>query len=182
MDPHRTAARRRSPLARAFADRQGDLRTPVLAGAVVGVAVLLTLGMFIALLAAGAGSPGVLAAWVTAAFIFIKLPLLGVVWWILIRRRDAEGGGGWTSRECREILDYLEAQAREAVGRPDAAARLAYFAREAWHVADTAADTDTPAAVDTAVLIEGMAAEAGAPVERPAGRGAPRPAGPEPAA
>ena len=96
----------------------------------------------------------------------IKLPLLAVVWWILSRRRDPPGGGGWTSKECQQILDYLEEQARDSVGRPDAAKRLAYFAREAWFVADSADDADTPRAVDTAVLIEAMATEAGAPIDR----------------
>jgi hypothetical protein len=166
MDPRP----RRSPIALAFSDRDGNLRTALLIGMTVGVAVVLTLGMFASLLAAGAGSPGALAAWVTAAFLFVKLPFLAVVWWIVARRRDPPGGGGWSSRETGEILGYLERQARESVGRPDAASRLAYFAREAWFVADSADDADTPAAVDTAVLIEAMASEAGAPVERPDAR------------
>lgn len=162
---------RRSPFARAFSDREGNLRTMVLVGLVIAVAFVISLGTFIALMAANAGSPGVLGIWATAAFLFIKLPLLAVVWWILARRRDPAGGGGWTSKECREILDYLEEQARFSAGRPDAAKRLAYFAREAWFVADTADDADRPAAVDTAVLIEAMATEAGAPIDRtgPAG-------------
>ena len=157
---------RRSPFARAFSDREGNLRTTLLIGIVIALAFVVSLGTFAALMAANAGSPGVLGLWATAAFLFIKLPLLAVVWWILARRRDPPGGGGWTSKECREILDYLEEQARASAGRPDAATRLAYFAREAWFVADTADDADTPAAVDTAVLIEAMATEAGAPIDR----------------
>jgi hypothetical protein len=157
---------RRSPFARAFSDREGNLRTPLLIGLVIGLAFLVSIGTFIALMAASAGSPGVLGLWATAAFLFIKLPLLAVVWWILARRRDPPEGGGWTSTECREILAYLEEQARSSAERPDAATRLAYFAREAWFVADTASDADRPAAVDTAVLIEAMATEAGAPIDR----------------
>lgn len=155
-------------------DRHGDLRTTALLGVTMGAAVVLALGMFVALMAAGAGSPEALAVWVTAAFVFIKVPFLAIVWWVLTRRRDPVGGGAWSTRETGEILGYLEAQAREAVGRPDAAARLAYFAREAWFVADAATDEDTPAAVDTAVMIEAMAAEAGAPVDRAGARGASR--------
>ena len=165
-------------MARVFSDRQGDLRTVALIAAGGGAAVVLALGMFVALLFAGAGNPAALAGWVTAAFFLVKLPLLGLVWWVVSRRRDAVGGGAWESRECGEILAYLETQARVAVGRPDAATRLAYFAREAWHVADTATDADTPAAVDTAVLIESMAAEAGAPSDR--GRAGRRTVGPGP--
>lgn len=174
-----TAEPRRSLLERAFADAHGDLRARLLIGLTAGAVVILTLGMFASLLAAGAGSPGTIAVWVTAAFLFIKLPFLGVVWWILMRRRDPPGGGGWSSRETGEILAYLELQARDSVGRPDAAQRLSYFAREAWFVADSAEDADTPAAVDTAVMIEAMAAEAGAPVDRTGGGdvGRARPAG-----
>ena len=158
---------RRSLFAWAFADREGDLRTPLLVGIVVGAVAILGVGTFAALLAAGAGSPETLAIWVGAAFLFIKVPLLIIMWWVITRRRDPTGGGGWSTRECREILEYLEAQARAAAGRPDAATRLAYFAREAWFVADRADDADKGAAVETAVTIDAMAAAAGAP---PAGR------------
>ena len=157
---------RRSPFARAFSDREGNLRTTLLVSLSIVLVFLMSTGTFIALMWANAGSPGVLGLWVIAAFFFIKLPLLIVVWWILGRRKDPPGGGGWTSKECGEILEYLEQQARDSVGRPDAATRLAYFAREAWFVADSADDADTPRAVDTAVLIEAMATEAGAPVDR----------------
>lgn len=142
----------------------------------MGTMIVLGIGTYASLLAADAGSPGTLAVWVTAAFLLIKVPLLAVVWWILARRRDPAGGGGWASAECRQILDYLETQARESVGRPDAPSRLAYFAKEAWYVADAATDADTPRAVDTAVLIEALAAEAGAPIDR--SRDPHRPAGP----
>ena len=154
----------------AFSDGDGNLRTGLLLGLMAMAVAILAVGMFASLLAAGAGSPGALAIWVTAAFVFVKVPLLAVVWWILVRRRDPPGGGGWSSGETDEILAYLEEQARASVGRHDAAERLAYFAREAWYVADSAADAQTPAAVDTAVLIEAMAAEAGAPVDRAAAR------------
>lgn len=166
MATTRPAVSRRSPFARAFSDREGNLRATLLIGLSVAVVFVISLGTFVALMWANAGSPGVLGLWVIAAFLFIKLPLLAVVWWILGRRRDPPGGGGWESKECQEILEYLEQQARDSVGRPDAATRLAYFAKEAWFVADTAADVDTPRAVDTAVLIEAMATEAGAPVDR----------------
>jgi hypothetical protein len=155
------AAPRRSPLTRALSDRDGNLRTPLILGiALLGV-VALTVGMFAALLAAGAGSPATLAVWLVGALLLIKLPLLGVLWWILSRRRDPVSGGGWSSRECGEILAYLERQAEESRGREDAAARLAYFAREAWFVADSASDADKPEAVAAAVRIEALAGRAG---------------------
>ena len=156
------AAPHRSPLARALSDREGNLRTPLILGIGVLGVVLLALGMFAALLAAGAGSPGTLAVWMVGALLLIKVPLLGVLWWVLTRRRDAPSGGGWSSEECGEILDYLERQAEESRGRDDAPARLAYFAREAWFVADSANDADKAEAVAVAVRIDALATEAGA--------------------
>ena len=166
------AAPRRSAIARALSDAEGSLRTPLILGLVVLALVLLAIGMFAALLAAGAGSPATLAIWLVGALLLIKLPLLGVVWWIVSRRRDAPSGGGWSSRECGEILGYLEQQADESRGRGDAPARLAYFAREAWFVADSASDADKAEAVAVAVRIEALAAQAGAPGRDGASTGA----------
>jgi hypothetical protein len=161
------AAAHRSAIARALSDREGNLRTPLILGiAVVGV-VLLAMGMFAALLAAGAGSPATLAIWMVGALLLIKLPLLGVVWWVVTRRRDAPSGGGWSSEECGQILAYLERQAGESRGREDAPARLAYFAREAWFVADSARDADKAEAVAVAVRIDALATGAGAAGRRP---------------
>lgn len=151
---------RRSPFATAFSDRDGNLRTTLLISLLIGVVAILALGTFAALLAANLGSPGTLALWVIGAFFVVKVPLLLVCWWIITRRRDPTGGGGWETRECREILAYLETQAAAAEGRPDAGARLAYFAREAWFVADRAADADKGAAVETAVRLDAMASAA----------------------
>jgi hypothetical protein len=161
------AAPHRSAIARALSDRDGNLRTPLILGiAVVGV-ILLAIGMFAALLAAGAGSPATLALWLVAALLLIKLPLLGVLWWVLTRRRDAPSGGGWSRDECGEILAYLERQAEESREREDAPARLAYFAREAWFVADSARDADKAEAVAVAVRIDALAARAGASPAHP---------------
>jgi flagellar basal body-associated protein FliL len=155
------AAPRRSPIAKALSDREGHLRTGLILGIVVVALALLALGMFAALLAADAGSPATLAIWMVGALVLIKLPLLAVVWWIIARRRDEPSGGGWSSDECGEILAYLEQQAEESREREDAPARLAYFAREAWFVADSARDADKAEAVAVAVRIDAMATRAG---------------------
>jgi hypothetical protein len=153
-------------------DGEGSPRAGVILGLVAGALVVLSLGSFAALLAAGAGSPETLAVWVVAALVLVKVPLLVLVWWLLGRRRDPVGGGGWSSRECGEILSYLEGQARASLGRPDQAARLEYFSREAWYVADAAADADKAAAVAAALRIDAMASAT------EAGGGAPRGVGP----
>ena len=106
------AAPRRSPIALALSDRDGNLRTPLILGIVVAALLLLALGMFASLLAADAGSPATLAVWTVGALLLIKLPLLGVMWWIISRRRDDPSGGGWSSKECGEILAYLERPGR----------------------------------------------------------------------
>jgi hypothetical protein len=138
-------------------DEHGNPRAGVILGLVAFALVALSVGSFAALLFAGAGSPETLAVWVVAALVVVKVPLLIMVWWLLGRRRDPVGGGGWSSGECEEILRYLEEQARASVGRRDAGERLAYFSREAWYVADAAADADKPAAVATALRIEQLA-------------------------
>lgn len=156
---------------RLFTDEHGDLRTAVLLGGLVAVVAVLAIGTYAALLIANAGSPGTLALWVTVAFVVIKLPLLAVAWWVISRKQDAKGGGGWETRELREILEYLETQARRSAGAPDELRRLRYFAREAWFVADRAADADKGTAVETAVRIDALAAAASRPrlPRRPAG-------------
>jgi hypothetical protein len=141
-------------------DRQGNPRAVVILGLVAFALVILSVGSFAALLAAGTGSPETLAIWVVSALVVVKVPLLILVWWLLGLRRDPVGGGGWSTSECEEILRYLEEQARASVGRQDAGPRLAYFSREAWHVADAAADADKPAAVAAALRIDEMAAAA----------------------
>jgi hypothetical protein len=138
-------------------DARGNPRATVILIIIAGALVVLSIGSFAALVAAGAGSPETLAAWVVAALIVVKVPLLILVWWLLGKRRDPVGGGGWSSDECEEILRYLEEQARASVDREDAAARLEYFSREAWYVADAATDADKPAAVAVALRIDALA-------------------------
>jgi len=138
-------------------DARGNPRTLVILGIVAFALMVLSIGSFVALLAAGTGSPETLAIWVIAALVVIKIPLLILVWWLLGRRKEPVGGGGWRTEECEEILRYLEEQARASLGLEDAGARLAYYSREAWYVADAAADVDKPAAVAVALRIDAMA-------------------------
>jgi hypothetical protein len=157
---------RRSLVAKFAYGRDGRLHTVRLLGGVAAAVVLLSLATFAGLLMAGAGNPESLAVWVLGGFVLVKVPLLAVLWWILMHREPEQRSADWASDEAAEILAYLEEQAAEAAGRPDAAARLAYFAREAWFVADNAADADKASAVAVAVRIQAMASEAGAPAPR----------------
>jgi hypothetical protein len=155
-------APRRGLVARFVYGRDGRLHTVRLLGGVVAAIALLSLATFAGLLMASAGSPASLAVWVLAGFLLVKVPLLSVLWWILMRREPEQRSADWSTDETDEILEYLEAQASEAAGRPDAAARLAYFAKEAWFVADNAADGDRAAAAAVAARIQAMASDAAA--------------------
>lgn len=172
---HAASARRRSPMAMMFADRDGRLRGNLIVAVCAAALMLLALGGTIAMLFRPVMSDSQLATWLLLAlFIFIKIPLLFLLWWVLGRRRNRGEVGGWDSEECGEILAYLEREARSSLGRPDAAKRLAYFSREAWFVAGNAAPADTAAAVATAERIDALASEAGIDTSRTRAEGAVR--------
>lgn len=150
----------RSPLARTVFDAEGNIRTARLIVIVFGALLVLTLGTYAALLAAGLGSPNTLGLWVAIAFVAIKVPIMALLWYLLGRSGETQTSPKWTDDESREILDYLRREATLASARPDAAARLAYYAREAWFVAERGSGEHTADAVDLAVRIEGMAQRA----------------------
>lgn len=158
-DP-RNIGRNRSLLARAVFTPQGEVRTLPLVGLVVFALAILAAGMFAALVAAGAGSPEVLGVWVAVAFLAIKLPLLGLLWYLLGRGGESTVRPEWSPQEAERIIGYLESEAVGATERPDAVSRLEYYAREAWFVADKAPESARARAVDVAVRIEGLAARA----------------------
>jgi hypothetical protein len=149
-----------------FTDRDGELRGTLII-AVVGVALMaLGLAGVMALMLGGILGANAVAAGVIAAFLLIKIPLLGLIWWVLGRRRERGRVGGWSTKECHEILAYLEREARSSLARPDAEERLSYYCREAWFVAGSAAPADTADAVATATRIDALASEAGVDTAR----------------
>lgn len=154
------APRRRSPVARLVFGRDGRLQTARLLSGVVIAVALISLATFAGLLLAGAGRPEQLAIWVLAGFLLVKVPLLAVLWWILLHRDPEQRSADWSSGECAEITAWLEEQALEAARLPDAALRLEHLAREAWFVADNAADADKPGAAAVAMRIQAMASQA----------------------
>jgi hypothetical protein len=149
--------RSRNPAAVLFYDRRGELHAPRVLLLVAVAVALVGAGTFAALMFANAGRPGVLGLWIVGAFIVIKVPLLAVLWWVMGRHVE-RGTPAWSASETAEILAYLEREAAAAVDRPDAATRLAYYAGEAWHVADRARDEDRPEAVAAALRIDALAA------------------------
>lgn len=147
----------RSLLARVVFTPEGEVRTLVVVGMVVFGLAVLAAGTFGGLVAAGLGSPAVLGFWVLIAFVAIKLPILGLVWYLLGRSGESTVKPEWSDQEIRSILDYLRRETDAASRRRDAAERLAYYSREAWFVADRAPEGFRGEAVDLAVRIQGMA-------------------------
>jgi hypothetical protein len=124
----------------------------LLAIAFVG-GLVVAIGTTAALVAADAGNPATLTIWVIVAFLGVKLPLLGLLWWILGRRpRDDDP----TPDELRAMIARLRVSAEKAVRTPDAADRLAILREEAWFVADRADGDLKPEAVELAMQIESL--------------------------
>ena len=157
---------RRSPMAAAFTDREGELRGTLIVGLVAAALMVMAVSGTVAMMLGGMVSRDAMAGLVLVVFLAVKVPLLALLWWVLGRRREGGAVGGWGSKECREILDYLEREARASLGRPGAEERLAYYCREAWFVARSAAPADTAAAVALAERIDAMASEAGVDTAR----------------
>lgn len=152
----RAQAARQSPIVRLYYDRDGDLRAWRAMLTVGGLAFLVVLGTVLASFIGAATNPETLALGAVIVFLAIKIPLLVVVFWILMRKGGGPGQAEWSPRERTEILGYLVDQAAEVRGKPNEAERIAWLTREAWHVADTAPDDERAAAVAVAVEISAM--------------------------
>jgi hypothetical protein len=152
----RAQAARQSAIVRLFYDTDGDLH-PMRALIVVGfLAGAVVFGTVMVSFAGAAFGPQTLSIGALVVFLGIKIPLLVIVFWILMRQ-----GGGYTQsdlspKERSRVLQSLVAQARDAKGKPDEAQRLQWAAREAWRIADEAPDDERQDAVAVAVEISGM--------------------------
>jgi hypothetical protein len=123
--------------------------------ALAGSGLFVVMGLF-------AANPPLAPAWVLSIVVVLKLPLIAFCGWLIFRNKEIPGVPVvWSSREAREILDYISAQTRASLTRPDVRARLAYLSREAWHVADHAEGTLKADAVGVALEIDRLAAQHG---------------------
>ncbi len=141
-------------LTRLAMDADGNLRgMRLLAIAFVG-GLVVALGTTIAIVVADAGNPATLTIWVVVAFLGVKLPLLGLLWWILGRhQRDDEP----TDDELRLMLVRLESGTTAALRTPDAHDRLEILRDEAWFVSDHASGELKPQAVELALRLDELA-------------------------
>lgn len=152
----RAQAARQSAIVRLFYDTNGDLH-PIRALALIGfLAGAVVLGTVIVSFAGAAFGPQTLSIGALIVFFAIKIPLLLIVFWILMRQ-----GGGYTQsdlsdKERSRVLESLVQQARAAKGKPDEARRLQWASREAWRIADEGSGDARQEAIAVAVEISAM--------------------------
>ena len=117
---------------------------------------------FMVFIALFANNSGLKLAWLVIFVVLAKLPLIIFCWWLIARNKEVPGRPVvWSEEETREILRALTNQARQSLDLPQAGARLAYLAREAWHVADQAEGPLKADAVGVALEIDRLAARHG---------------------
>lgn len=137
---------------------EGKVRTPRMIGVVATTVVLAIFGSFLlAVTPSLSGHHGAQTAWVLFCVALLKLPLIGLLWWFIIRNKEwPVKPPRWSEGEASEILDYLVAEADRATALPDAPARLAYLRGEAWHVADRVEGEQKVDAIAVALRIDQM--------------------------
>lgn len=130
---------------------EGGISRSVIVGAAVGLALF---SSFLLVLTPDLdGHPGLQTLWVVLALVLLKLPLLGMVWWLITRRRRARAAR-WSPSETARFLALVEREAAAAADRPGAAERLAALHADAWRAARDGDPAATPEAVEIALRID----------------------------
>ena len=144
-------------LSQALFTPDGRIRRRRMVPTFVALVVLALVGGLIVAFAPAAADSPVLFVSLIGLGIASKLPLIGLIAWIMLRNREwPSRPPSWSQSEVGEIVDYIRQEAARAAGRPDSIARLTYLRHEAWHVADRATDAQTPQAVELALEIQAM--------------------------
>jgi hypothetical protein len=110
--------------------------------------------------------PGLQTLWVVLSLVLLKLPLLGLVWWLIARRRRTRLPE-WDADRAERHLAALSAEADRIAGRPGAAVRLDALSADAWRTAERADPSVTPAAVDLALRLDRLRRRDGIAAGRP---------------
>lgn len=132
----------------------GTLRAARLLGIAFVGGLVVAIGTTAAIVMADAGSPSTLSIWVIVAFLGVKLPLLGLLWWVLGRRqRDA----GLTEDELMVMVDRIESRTDGALRTHDARDRLEILRDEAEFVKERATGELRDRAAGLAQRLEQMA-------------------------
>jgi hypothetical protein len=130
---------------------------PGAAGRAVAVSIAVALavfGSFLLLVTPEfADRPGLQTLWVVLSLVLLKVPLLGLVWWLITRRRRTRLPEWDADRAARHLAE-LSAEAEGLTGTPAAAARLDALSADAWRTAERADPSVTPAAVELALRLD----------------------------
>ena len=98
-------------LARFLYTPSGRVRTPRMIGTIAVTIVLAIFGSFLlAVTPVFEGHHGIQIAWVLFAVALLKLPLIGLLWWFIVRNKWPMKPPKWSEDEVREILAYLGAR------------------------------------------------------------------------
>lgn len=134
---------------------KGKVRTRRMAGLVIGLAGFALLGSFLITITPAISHSAVQTLWVVFAVFLLKLPLVGFLFWLILRNKEwPMRRPRWSDEEVTEILSYLMSEAERVSDLPDAEPRLAYLVGEAWHVADRAGGERKADAVSVALSID----------------------------
>lgn len=118
------------------------------------IAVALFGSFLLALTPVLTGNEHLRTLWVLFSVFLLKFPLVGLLWWFILRNTEWPfQRPRWSPEETREILAYLRREAQRSRELPDALERLAYLQSEAWHVADRSQGQLKAEAADVAVSI-----------------------------
>ncbi len=127
----------------------------VIAAVAATVAISL-LGSFLLVLTPSLGDrPGLQTLWVLFSLVLLKVPLLALVWWMIVRRRGRRRTDEAAQEPAEAFIARLEREAADASDAPDAADRLAALREEAWARAGIADDADAPALAELALRLDG---------------------------
>lgn len=155
MIPSGAPIERRGLLSHFAYDRDGYLHSTRLLGSVALAIAFLAFGTFIAMWAAALGEPQVLGFWTVITFLAVKIPLLAILWWLLVRHTEAPGSER-SRGEVARIVHHLEESAVAGLHAPDADERIAFYAAEARHLAGESEGDSRALAEAAAERIEGL--------------------------
>lgn len=144
-------------LSRALFTTDGRIRRRRMVPTFIALAMLALLGGMLVAFAPAAADTRALFMTLIGLGIATKLPLIGLIAWLVLRNNEwPSRPPKWSRAEVGEIVDYIRQEAVRVSGRRDSVARLTYLRDEAWHVADRAEDAQTPEAVALALEIQAL--------------------------
>lgn len=148
----------RPMLERMYFYPNGRLRTRRMLATVVVFGSLALFGsLLLVLTPAWAEVPHAKAIWGIFAVFGLKVPLIVLCGWLILRNKELPGQEVvWSEREVEEILWYLRTEIDRAVGTADEDEHLQYLSGEAWHVADRADGEQKADAVALALKIDAI--------------------------